>query len=131
MKIVNPAKVERSALQNAASIAAMVLTTEALVADKPEEKPAAPAMPAAAAAWAAWTTACSRRPIRNRKLRPRFFGGAVIFGKSFSFSYLRKRAISLFMRVIPFFFQFHSPRHRRGNWYSERVIRSEGAQFLG
>ena len=38
MKIVNPAKVERSALQNAASIAAMVLTTEALVADKPEEK---------------------------------------------------------------------------------------------
>jgi len=44
MKIVNPAKVERSALQNAASIAAMVLTTEALVADKPEEK--APAMPA-------------------------------------------------------------------------------------
>jgi chaperonin GroEL len=46
MKIVNPAKVERSALQNAASIAAMVLTTEALVADKPEEKAAAaPAMP--------------------------------------------------------------------------------------
>jgi len=43
MKIVNPAKVERSALQNAASIASMVLTTEALVADKPEEK--APAMP--------------------------------------------------------------------------------------
>ena len=43
MKIVNPAKVERSALQNAASIAAMVLTTEALVADKPEEKPAMPA----------------------------------------------------------------------------------------
>ena len=45
MKIVNPTKVERSALQNAASIAAMVLTTEVLVADKPEEKSAAPAMP--------------------------------------------------------------------------------------
>lgn len=43
MHIVNPAKVERSALQNAASIASMVLTTEALIADKPEEKPAAPA----------------------------------------------------------------------------------------
>ena len=41
--IVDPAKVTRSALQNAASIAAMVLTTETLVADKPEEKPAAPA----------------------------------------------------------------------------------------
>jgi chaperonin GroEL len=35
--------VTRAALQNAASIAAMLLTTEALVADKPEEKPAMPA----------------------------------------------------------------------------------------
>ena len=42
--IVDPAKVTRSALQNAASIAAMVLTTETLVADKPEkDAPAAPA----------------------------------------------------------------------------------------
>ncbi|BAL82908.1 putative 60 kDa chaperonin [Selenomonas ruminantium subsp. lactilytica TAM6421] len=41
--IVDPAKVTRSALQNAASIASMVLTTETLVADKPEEKPAMPA----------------------------------------------------------------------------------------
>ena len=44
--IVDPAKVTRSALQNAASIASMVLTTETLVADKPEETPAAPAAPA-------------------------------------------------------------------------------------
>ncbi len=43
--IVDPAKVTRSALQNASSVAAMVLTTESLVADKPEENPA-PAMPA-------------------------------------------------------------------------------------
>jgi len=35
--IVDPAKVTRSALQNAASVAAMVLTTEAVVADLPEE----------------------------------------------------------------------------------------------
>lgn len=41
--IVDPAKVTRSALQNAASIAAMLLTTEALVADIPEEEPAMPA----------------------------------------------------------------------------------------
>ncbi len=42
--IVDPAKVTRSALQNSASIAAMVLTTETLVADKPEKNaPAAPA----------------------------------------------------------------------------------------
>ena len=44
--IVDPAKVTRSALQNAASIAALVLTTETLVADKPEPAPAVPAAPA-------------------------------------------------------------------------------------
>jgi chaperonin GroEL len=42
--IVEPAKVTRSALQNAASIAGLFLTTEAVVADKPEKQPA-PAMP--------------------------------------------------------------------------------------
>ncbi|HEY9823936.1 MAG TPA: chaperonin GroEL [Stenomitos sp.] len=41
--IVDPAKVTRSGLQNAASIAAMVLTTECIIADKPEPKDAAPA----------------------------------------------------------------------------------------
>lgn len=44
--IADPAKVTRSALQNAASIAAMILTTEVLITDLPEkEKAAAPAMP--------------------------------------------------------------------------------------
>ena len=42
--IVDPAKVTRSALQNAASIASLVLTTETIVADKVEENAAAPAM---------------------------------------------------------------------------------------
>ena len=42
--IVDPTKVTRSALQNAASVASMVLTTESLVADKPSAEPAAPAM---------------------------------------------------------------------------------------
>lgn len=37
--IVDPTKVTRSALQNAASVAAMFLTTEAVVADIPEEEP--------------------------------------------------------------------------------------------
>lgn len=41
--IVDPAKVERVALENAASIAGMLLTTECLMVDKPEEKPAMPA----------------------------------------------------------------------------------------
>ncbi len=44
--IVDPAKVTRTALQNAASIAALVLTTEAIVGDAPEDKTAAPQMPA-------------------------------------------------------------------------------------
>jgi len=41
--IIDPAKVTRSALQNAASIAALFITTEAVIADKPEKAPAAPA----------------------------------------------------------------------------------------
>ena len=41
--IIDPAKVTRSALQNAASIAALFITTEAVIADKPEKTPAAPA----------------------------------------------------------------------------------------
>ena len=44
--VVDPTKVTRSALQNASSVAAMVLTTESLVADKKEPVPAAPAAPA-------------------------------------------------------------------------------------
>ena len=43
--IVDPAKVARTALQNAASVAAMVLTTESLVADKPEKEAPMPAAP--------------------------------------------------------------------------------------
>ena len=48
--IVDPTKVTRSALENSASVAAMVLTTESLVADKPEDVAAANAAAAAAAA---------------------------------------------------------------------------------
>lgn len=43
--IIDPTKVTRAALGNAASIAAMVLTTESLITDVPEKKPAMPAMP--------------------------------------------------------------------------------------
>ena len=43
MGIVDPTKVSRSALQNAASVAAMVLTTESPVSEEPKEEPAAPA----------------------------------------------------------------------------------------
>jgi chaperonin GroEL len=43
--IMDPTKVTRSAVENAASIAAMILTTEALITEKPEEKQPMPAMP--------------------------------------------------------------------------------------
>ena len=76
--IIDPAKVTRSALQNAASIAALFLTTEAVVADKPEK---APAMPAAAtwAAWAAWTSdrliGAAAPPARTTSRAPASGGG--------------------------------------------------------
>ena len=54
--IIDPAKVTRSAVENAASIAGMILTTEALITDKPEEKPAA-----CRPCRAAWTTSPRRR----------------------------------------------------------------------
>lgn len=44
--IIDPAKVTRSAVQNATSVAVMVLTTEAAITEIPKEEPAAPAMPA-------------------------------------------------------------------------------------
>ncbi len=43
--VIDPVKVTRSAVENASSIASMILTTEALISDKPEEQKAAPAMP--------------------------------------------------------------------------------------
>jgi chaperonin GroEL len=45
--IIDPAKVTRSAVQNAASVAAIMLTTETIITDKPEPEKAAPAMPGA------------------------------------------------------------------------------------
>ncbi|MFA6778989.1 MAG: chaperonin GroEL, partial [Paludibacteraceae bacterium] len=43
--VIDPAKVTRVALENAASIAGMMLTTECVIAEKKEDKAAAPAMP--------------------------------------------------------------------------------------
>ncbi len=54
MGIVDPVKVVRTALQNAASVASLLITTEAMIAELPK-KEAAGGMPAAWAAWAAWT----------------------------------------------------------------------------
>ena len=69
--IIDPTKVVRIALQDAASVASLLITTEAMVAERPK-KESAPAMPPAAAwvEWAAWTTKSvraegrlSRRPF--------------------------------------------------------------------
>ena len=65
--IVEPAKVTRSALQNAASIAALFLTTEAVVADKPEKAAAAPR--AAACPAVTWTSESSPRLWGRRSSR--------------------------------------------------------------
>ena len=43
--IIDPVKVTRSALQNAASVAAMIMTTHVLITDKPEPTPPVPPMP--------------------------------------------------------------------------------------
>jgi len=43
--VIDPTKVTRSALQNAASIAGLLLTTEAVIVEKKEDKPAGPGMP--------------------------------------------------------------------------------------
>ena len=43
--IIDPTKVTRTALENASSVAGLLLMTEAMVADKPEKEPAAPPMP--------------------------------------------------------------------------------------
>ena len=45
MGIIDPAKVVRAALQDAASVAGLLVTTEAMVAEVPRDKPASPAMP--------------------------------------------------------------------------------------
>jgi chaperonin GroEL len=54
--VIDPTKVVRTALQDAASVAGLLITTEAAISEKPEDKPAPPACPAAWAAWAAWTS---------------------------------------------------------------------------
>ena len=43
--VIDPTKVVRTALQDAASVAGLLITTEAAIAELPEDKPAMPAMP--------------------------------------------------------------------------------------
>ena len=69
--VVDPTKVTRSALQNAASISGLLLTTEAIVTEIPE-KEKAPRNAAAAewAAWAAWITKPTSKSITKLQQQP-------------------------------------------------------------
>ena len=73
--IIDPTKVVRVAIQNAASVAALLITTEAMVAELPK-KPA----PAAAAAWAAWTTKSNQRAFKGKKKGPGSAAGPFNIG---------------------------------------------------
>src|SRR5262249_51319720 len=81
--VIDAAKVTRSALQNAASIAALFLTTEAVVADKPEEKPAMPAGGGMPRGMDGMGGFCARTPAHDRSTRgapagaPHWRGGSL------------------------------------------------------
>ena len=72
MGILDPTKVTRLALQNAASVAGLLLTTEVMIAESPKEEEHAHGAPAAWAAWAAWTcnTGFCRLQSKESGLRP-------------------------------------------------------------
>ena len=92
--IIDPAKVTRSALENAASVSAMVLTTESLVADKPEPpRPQLPPIPA----WAACTNQ-SPQSIESKGL----FTGKLINLPQIYDSFQRKSA-EICMKLPPAF----------------------------
>ena len=77
--IIDPAKVVRTALQDAASVAGLLITTEAMVAEVPKDKPAMPMGGGAAAAWAAWTSESSSDAENGKggSGRPFCFGPAA------------------------------------------------------
>ena len=75
--VIDPTKVVRSALQNAASVAGLMLTTEALIAEMPKDEPPMPAAATTtAAAWAAWASkSCFAKegPDQHMLARPFLF----------------------------------------------------------
>jgi hypothetical protein len=76
--VIDPTKVTRIALENAASIAGMLLTTEAVVADKPkkEEAPHNHGAPT----WAAWVINLNRQSVKIN--RPRLYEDGAFFSLS-------------------------------------------------
>ena len=77
--IIDPTKVVRSALQDAASVAGLLVTTEAMVAEKPEKKTRDARRSAAAwAAWTGWISKSRRVTLTGRAASrgPSLFGAA-------------------------------------------------------
>ena len=69
--IIDPAKVVRTALQDAASIAGLLITTEAMIAERPKKESAAARAACPAAAWAAWATWTTEPAAQGSGLRGR------------------------------------------------------------
>ena len=78
--VIDPTKVVRTALQDAASVAGLLITTEAMVAEKPEKKAPAPCRPVAA--WAIWTS----DPIDQYRIAVAIAFGAARMGRPFLFA---------------------------------------------
>ena len=84
MSIIDPTEVVRAAIQNAASVAALLITTEAMIAELP--KPAAAAACRRAAAWAAWIS--DPAPTRSHEMRnPGSDAGVFVFDPTQTFNY--------------------------------------------
>ena len=74
--IIDPTKVVRSALQNAASIAELLITTEAMVAERPKKAPRE-SRQCLVVVWAAWTS----RAHLHRVEGPGIFPGLFLYGR--------------------------------------------------
>ena len=68
MGVLDPTKVTRFALQNAASVAGLMLTTDAMVAELPKDEKSAAAVAAAWVAWAAWATWTCKSDVASHAL---------------------------------------------------------------
>ena len=78
--IVDPTKVVRTALQDAASVAGLIITTEAMIAERPKKECGRRAR-RHAAAWAAWVTWTTEPSRSSRRVRGRSLGAALCFGR--------------------------------------------------
>ena len=76
--IIDPTKVVRAAIQNAASVAALLITTEAMVAELPKKNAGGGGMPPAAAAWAAWISKSSHSGSYNEMQNPGSDAGVFV-----------------------------------------------------